>query len=319
MATAKEGLEDALQQEIEETKKDLQLIDCVTAESKLAGTQDFVKKAFCENQFLHLVDLNCGVCPMVIQATVTFKDMTSGPVLSTQVGRLLASGWGFILLMLLTFCFAVARPEDGQSDHGKRSPCSGDAPEYQRLVLEMLFLSFLLLTVFASLHSTPASLLQKTMANFDAMIVILSALRFAMAKIMVYHFRAKHCLVQEVGTLDRVHRYIAGLTGFILCMLPVFIDPLRVPRGVKVFAYLLVLAGMVYNYVLLLHIILEEDKFPEYHEEEPVQLWIQPLKPLDHLMGGFSMVIMFYARAFFWQVIMGEDFTLLRGRFRLAI
>jgi len=314
-----ECLESSAQQELAEIKMGLEENDNITAESELAGNQDFMQRFLCQNRFLHLVELNGGVCPMVITATLPYKDMTSGPVLSTQVGRLLASGWRYILVVLFTFCFALARPVEGYSDHGKKSPCSGDAPLHRRLIPEVLHLSGLLLSVFVALHSIPASLLQKTVATFDAVIVILSGLRFSSAMVMVYHFRATHCLPEEVDAIDRLHWYLQAVSGFIFCMLPVLIDPLRVPRGIKVLAYLLVIGGMLHQYVWLLQRIFDQDKFPEYHLEELVPLWIQPLKPLDHQISGFCMILMFYARAFFWQVIMGEDFTLLRGRFRLAI
>jgi len=319
METKIECLEEAAQQELEEIKKDLEENDSITAESELTGNHDFMQRFFCQNQFLHLVDLNDGVCPMVIKATVPYKNMTSGPVLSTRVGRFLSSGWRFLLVILLTFCSGLARPPQGYSDHGKKSPCSGDAPLHHRLIPEVLFLSGLLLSVFAALHSTPASLLQKTVATFDAVVVILSGLRYSSSMVIVYRFRATLCLPEEVDTLYRLHWYVEAVSGFIFCMLPVLLDPLRVPRGVKVLAYLLVIGGMFQQYAWLLQRVFDEDKFPEYHLEELVPLWIQPLKPLDHQISGFCMILMFYARAFFWQVIMGEDFTLLRGRFRLAI
>jgi len=319
MRTTMQFLEEAAQQELQEMKMDLEKNDNITAESELASNQDFMQRFLCQNQFLHLVEMNGGVCPMVITATVPYKNMTSGPVLSTRVGRLLASDCRFILVILFTFCSGMARPVQGYSDHGKKSPCSGDAPLYHRLISEALFLSGLLMSVFSALHSTPASLLQKTAATFDAVIVILSALRFSWSMVMVYRFRAEHCLPEEVDTLHRLHWYLEAVSGFVFCMLPVLLDPLRMPRGVKVLAYLFVVGGMVQQYIWLLQRVFDEDKFPEYHLKELVQLWIQPLKPLDHQISGFCMILMFYARAFFWQVMMGEDFTLLRGRFRLAI
>jgi len=170
------------------------------------------------------------------------------------------------------------------------------------------------------LHSTPATLMWNTAVTFDAMIVVLSGVRYACACVLVYQYRATHhCLPEEVGVLDRLHWYAAAVNGFLFCMLPVLLDPLRVPKGIKIIAYVFVVVAMLKKYAWLMERVFQEKKFPEYHTEVPLQLWIQPLKALDHVNSGFAMIGMFFARAAFWQIIMGEDFTLLRGRFRLAL
>jgi len=159
-----------------------------------------------------------------------------------------------------------------------------------------------------------------TAVTFDAVIVVLSGVRYACARVLVSQYRATHhCLPEEVGVLDRMHWYAAAVNGFLFCMLPVLLDPVRVPKGIKIIAIVVVVAGMIYIYAWYMERAFQKKKFPEYHAEVPIQLWIQPLKAMDHINSGFAMICLFFARAVFWQIIMGEDFTLLRGRFRLAL
>lgn len=177
----------------------------------------------------------------------------------------------------------------------------------------------LLLCFISTLHSTASALLRRSIFTFDTIVLFFSSMRYACATVMLYHTRAaRFCLLEEVGILDRVHWYAAGVNGFLFCMMQVFLDPLRVPRGLKVIAFVLVASGMIKAWVWFFQVTLQKDKFPEYHVEETVHLWIDPLKPLSHQVSGLALVSTFYARAFFCQVIMGEDFTLLRGKFRLA-
>lgn len=318
MSIVEANLRQAAEEEILDVRADL-VEACLAVDAKAEMPSDCETRCFGHNDFLHLADINGGVCPMVIRSKVTFKDATSGPILRTRLGRWLIKGWRFPLAMLITIIVSALHPPEGSTEGGKLTPCEVDPPADQKAAFGAARLCMLLTLMFAGLHSTPWTVFKLTCFTFDGLVIFLSALRQVAAWTTVLRNRKlRYCKPGDVSSIDHLEWYVSSINLFIFCCLPVMMDAVRLPRCMKIAAYLMVFLALLRTYVWLMIRALDKEGYPEYHDTIIIPLWVHPLTPFDHLLAGEITIFMFFCRAFFWQVIMREDFTLLRGRFKLA-